>query len=161
MATGEHNTPLSPFLIILLSGDVMAGADEFVQRIDELSQQVGTGRITAGCLVDQIYAQNQHQNMTFHHTVGRSHYLGGPMLENQAYLMMRIAQSIIDEGGSHLKREMINVADTLAGYVFKHAPRDPDVGDVLANSGSPYVVDGGIEIYRRPPVRPREHEDHH
>jgi hypothetical protein len=139
----------------------MAGADEFVRNIDELSRQVGTGRVTAGCIVDQIYAQNQHQNLRFRHTNGRSHYLGGPLLENSSYLMMRIAGSIIDEGGSHLKREMINVAETLAGYVLRNAPRDPDLGDVLANSGSPYVMDEGILIYKRPPIQPREHEDHH
>lgn len=138
----------------------MAGADEFIRRIDELERQVGTGDITAGCTVDQIYAQNQHQNMSFRHTVGRSHYLGGPLMENSARLTERIARSILDKEGSHLTRAMIQTAEDMAGYVLKNAPRDPDVGDVLANSGSPWVKDNGREVYRRPSVKSREVEDH-
>lgn len=139
----------------------MAGAEEFVRRIDKLSEEVGTGRIVAGCTVDQIYAQNQHQNLSFRHTKGKAHYLGAPLMENRTSLMERIARSIIDDHGSHLTRAMIQTAEDMAGYVLKNAPRDPDIGDVLANSGSPWVRDGGIEVYRRPPVQPREHEDHH
>jgi hypothetical protein len=138
----------------------MAGAEEFIRRIDHLSREVGTGRIVAGCLVDQIYAQNQHQNLSFRHTRGMAHYLGGPMMMNQAFLMRRIAGSVISPGGSHLRRAMIDTANDFADYVRRYAPQDPDIGDVLANSGSPWVRDGGIEIYRRPPIKPREHEDH-
>lgn len=138
----------------------MAGAEQFIRRIDRLDQQVGQGNIVAGCIVDQIYAQNQHQNLRFHHTVGRAHFLGGPLMENRTSLMVGIARSIIDEGGSHLRREMIDVSEKMAGYVLANAPRDPDIGDVLANSGAPYVTDQGQPIYRRPPVQPREAEDH-
>jgi hypothetical protein len=138
----------------------MADGD-FFERIDYLDEQVGHGDITAGCLVDQIYAQNQHQNLRFHHTVGRAHYLGAPLMENATRLMQKIARSVIDESGSHLRREMIQTAEAMAGFVRDNAPRDPDVGDVLANSGSPWVTDGGQEVYRRPPVQPREAEDHH
>ena len=138
----------------------MAGADDFVKRIDSLAEQVGQGNVVAGCDVDQIYAQNQHQNMTFRHTVGRSHYLGAPLLENSTALMQEIALSVIDESGSHLRRGMIDTAEKMAGFVQKNAPRDPDIGDVLANSGSPWVTDNGREVYRRPPVQPREAEDH-
>jgi hypothetical protein len=138
----------------------MAGAEEFIRRIDKLSGEVGTGNITAGCTVDQIYAQNQHQNLTFHHNVGRAHFLGGPLMENSTTTMMRIARSIIDASGSHLTRAMIQTAEDMAKYVLMNAPRDPDIGDVLANSGSPWVVDGATSVYRRPPVQPREVEDH-
>lgn len=134
----------------------MAGADEFNQRIDFLEHQVGYGKITAGCDVDQIYAQNQHENLSFRHTMGQSHYLGGPLLVNAQALVEKIARSILDESGSHLNRAMRGVAEDMAGYVKKFAPKDPDFGDVLANSGSPWVKDDGIEVYRRPPVAPRE-----
>ena len=135
--------------------------DDFFERIDYLDEQVGHGDITAGCDVDQIYAQNQHQNLTFHHTVGRAHYLGAPLMENATKLMQRIASSVIDESGSHLQRAMIQTAESMAGFVRDNAPRDPDVGDVLANSGAPWVTDNGHEVYRRPPLAPREAEDHH
>jgi hypothetical protein len=136
----------------------MAGADEFARRIDYLSDQVGTGNIVAGCDVDQPYAQNQHQNLTFRHTFGGAHYLGGPLAENRELLVARLAQSIIDESGSHVTREMIEIAEKMAGYVVDNAPRDPDIGDVLANSGSPWVTDNGREIYRRPPVAQRDYD---
>jgi hypothetical protein len=74
--------------------------------------------------------------------------------------MFDIARSVITDGGSRLKPQMIKTAEALAGYVLKNAPRDPDVGDVLANSGSPWVRDGGTYIYKRPPVQPREADDH-
>lgn len=138
----------------------MAGADEFIRRIDLLDEQVGQGNIVAGCDVDQIYAQNQHQNTTFRHTVGRSHFLGAPLLNNSTALMQAIARSVIDESGSHLTRGMVDTAEKMAGYVRDNAPRDPDIGDVLANSGSPWVTDNGREVYRRPPIQPREVEDH-
>jgi hypothetical protein len=138
----------------------MAGADEFIRRIDYLDDQVGHGKIVAGCTVDQIYAQNQHQNLRFQHTVGRSHYLGGPLLENATRLLNRIAESVIDEGGSHLRRAMIGTAEEMARFVLMNAPRDPDIGDVLANSGAPWVTSQGQSIYQRPPVQPREAEDH-
>lgn len=138
----------------------MAGADEFNRRMAYLEEQVGHGRITAGCTVDQIYAQNQHENMTFHHTVGRSHYLGAPLMENAQKLLLQIARSVITQEGSRLPAEMRDTAETMAQYVLKNAPRDPDVGDVLANSGSPWVAEGGFETWRRPPIKPREPEDH-
>jgi hypothetical protein len=135
--------------------------DDFFERIDYLDEQVGHGDITAGCTVDQIYAQNQHQNLSFHHTVGRAHYLGAPLMENSTKLMQEIASSVIDESGSHLRRGMISVSEKMVGFVEKNAPRDPDIGDVLANSGAPWVTDGGRTIYERAPVAPREAEDHH
>lgn len=135
-------------------------ASSFFERIDLLDNQVGHGDIIAGCTVDQIYAQNQHQNLSFRHTVGRAHYLGAPLMENATRLLQRIAESVIDESGSHLRSAMIGTSEEMARFVQKNAPRDPDIGDVLANSGAPWVTSNGVEIYKRPPVQPREVEDH-
>lgn len=128
---------------------------DFDTRIRYLSEQVGSGRIAAGCTVDQPYAQNQHQNLEFDHTIGRSHYLGGPLMENVFNFMDGMARAVIIESGSRIQEEMRDIAEDLAHFVFTNAPRDPDIGDVLANSGSPFVKDGGLETYRRPPVAPR------
>lgn len=133
----------------------MAEAEEFERRTKQLSDEVGTGRITAGCTVDQPYAQNQHQNMEFRHEVGRAHYLGGPLMENAFNLLDGIARAVVTPEGSRLVDEMRDISEDLADYVRINAPKDPDIGDVLANSGSPFVIDGGIEIYRRPPIAPR------
>jgi hypothetical protein len=134
----------------------MAGAEEFDRRIRQLSDEVGTGKIVAGVTVDQPYAQNQHENPEFSHRVGRSHYLGAPLMENAFNFVDGIARAAITEEGSRIKDEMRDIAEDMAGFVEKNAPRDPDIGDVLANSGSPFVVDDGVEVFRRPPLAPRK-----
>lgn len=134
----------------------MAKAEEFDRRIRHLSDEVGTGRLVGGVTVDQPHAQNQHENLEFRHTVGRSHYLGAPLMENAFNFVDGLARAAISEEGSGLKNEMIGIAEDMAGFVEKNAPRDPDLGDVLAMSGSPWVRDGDIEIYHRPPVVPRK-----
>jgi hypothetical protein len=130
----------------------------FDERIRYLEEQVGDGHITAGCVVDQPYAQNQHETESFKHVRGRSHYLGGPLMENALSLVTRIVNSVITETGSRLREEMIDVADTMNGYVENNAPKDPDVGDVLSKSGSPYVDDNGMRIYSRPPRTGRSYD---
>lgn len=131
----------------------------FDERTRFLEQQVGDGHIVAGCTVDQPYAQNQHETESFNHPYGgRSHYLGGPLLENALILVQRVANSAVTEGGSNLRGEMRDIADTLNDYVVRNAPRDPDVGDVLANSGSPWVTDNGAIVYSRPPKAGRSYD---
>jgi hypothetical protein len=134
---------------------------DFDERMAYLEEQVGHGDITAGCDVDQAYAQNQHENRTFHHNVGRSHYLGDPLMANAFNFVDGMARAVITEEGSRIRDEMQDIAEDMAQFVFRNAPRDPDIGDVLANSGSPFVEDDGIETYRRPPVAPRRMGDDH
>ena len=136
----------------------MGNANEFVERTQYLERQVGEGFITAGCTVNQVYAQNQHETLTFEHAVGRARYLGAPLMENSLALLQGIANSVVTETGSRLKFEMRDVAEQMSQYVFENAPRDPDIGDVLANSGSPFVHDDGVEIYLRPPIAPRRRD---
>lgn len=128
---------------------------DFDTRMRFLAEQVGSRRITAGCEVNQPYAQNQHENMSFNHTSGRDHYLGGPLMENAFNFMDGMARAAITEAGSRIQDEMKDISEDLAHFVFTNAPRDPDIGDVLANSGSPFVIDDGLETYRRPPIAPR------
>lgn len=125
----------------------------FEQRIDELMRSVGTGHITAGCKVDQPYAQNQHQTDSFRHTNGRSHYLGGPLLEHAFELVAEIARSSITPFGSLISRRMIDTAEWMARAVLENAPKDTGQ---LSMSGNPWVKDNGVLIYDRPPLVPRE-----
>lgn len=134
----------------------MPGSSEFNRRTEYLESQVGKGHIVAGVTVDQPYAQNQHENLSFDHAVGRAHYLGGPLLENYFNFVDGMARAAITDEGSRLRDEMQDIAEDMAGFVLKNAPRDPDVGDVLANSGSPWVTDEGVEIYKRPALAPRK-----
>lgn len=133
----------------------MAGADEFIRRTTYLMGQVGTGQIQAGCDVNQPYAQNQHENTTFTHQVGRVRYLGDPLMENSFNFLDGITRAFITPEGSRIPDEMEDIANDMARLVLTNAPRDPDIGDILANSGSPFVKEDGVETYRRPPVAPR------
>ena len=126
----------------------------FFQRIDSLSDSVGTGHIVAGCTVNQPYAQNQHQSVWFRHPHGgRALYLGGPLYENAFLLIEELARGAITPFGSMIDRRMIDIAETLARYVLENAPRETGL---LATSGNPWVKDKGALIYDRPAISPRE-----
>lgn len=133
----------------------MGGADEFIRRTMHLDREVGDGEIVAGCLVDQPYAQRQHETMSYQHPRGgRAKYLGGPLLEQAFDTVEEIARNVITEEGSDLKGAMKDFADKMADeYVAIEAPvwKTP-----LRNSGEPWVKDGGMETYRRPSRAPRE-----
>lgn len=129
-------------------------ASTFFHRIDRLSESVGTGHIVAGCKVNQPYAQNQHQSDRFRHPRGgRSHYLGGPLLENALQLVREIATVTITPFGSLISQRMIEIAETMARYVLENAPVETGR---LKTSGNPWVEDKGVRIYNRPPLSPRE-----
>ena len=129
-------------------------ANTFFERIEHLSQSVGTGHITAGCTVDQPYAQNQHQSIWFNHPHGgRALYLGAPLMENAFKLIADIARAAINEHGSNLNTEMIEISETMARYVLENAPIETGR---LKTSGSPWVTDKGLPVYTRPPISPRE-----
>lgn len=131
----------------------MAAIQPFEERIDELARSVGTGKIVARCEVDQPYAQNQHQTDSFqHNSGGRSHYLGGPLMEHYLELLEGIAHHAITASGSSIDREMIAISERLARWVLENAPK----GDgELSLSGHPTVESDGFTIYDRPPIAPR------
>lgn len=128
-------------------------ADTFNRKIDELARRVGPGYITAKCVVDQPYAQNQHQSVWFKHTNGRAFYLGAPLLENSLDLVASIARSVLTPSGPMIRLRMIEIAEALARYVLENAPKETGQ---LSLSGHPSVTDNGVIIYDRPPITPRE-----
>lgn len=129
-------------------------ASTFNLHIDRLIESVGEGHITAGCKVNQPYAQNQHQNLRFRHPHGgRSHYLGGPLLENSSKFIAEIARSILSGVGSDVRGKMVEVAEEMSEYVVRNAPVETGR---LASSGNPWAEDNGVRFYDRPPISPRE-----
>jgi hypothetical protein len=129
-------------------------ASTFYSRIDRLSESVGTGSITAGCTVNQPYAQNQHQSFWFKHPRGgRALYLGGPLLENAFLLVEQISRSAVTPFGSLITQRMIDIAEWMARAVLENAPVETGL---LRTSGNPWVKDKGVQTYNRPPISPRE-----
>lgn len=125
----------------------------FFQRTEYLGEQVGTGFITAKCVVDQPYAQDQHETLSYVHTEGRARYLGDPLLENVTDLLEIIAIGAITRDGSEIKEAMIECAELMSMFVFVNAPVDTTA---LKTSGHPIVEDNGLPIYDRAPISPRE-----
>lgn len=132
----------------------MDGPESFQERTRLLMDQVGHGDITAGCLVDQPYAQDQHETLDYAHTHGGGpFYLGGPLFSHSVELIAELAPKVITKEGSNVQEGMIHIADTMAGYVRDNAPV---LSSRLRHSAEPWVKDNGHEIYRRPSSAPRE-----
>jgi hypothetical protein len=125
---------------------------KFDRRMAHLEREVGWGKITAKCVVNQPYAQNQHQTDHFRHTNGRSHYLGGPLLEHAFELIEGLARAAITPLGTDIHGEMVDIAETMSRYVWENAPKDTGR---LSMSGHPSVSDNGRLIYDRPAIAPR------
>jgi hypothetical protein len=131
---------------------LVIGNGSFDDGIDFLIDEVGEGDIVAGVLVDQPYAQDQHET-PYRHRAGQMKYLGEPLMEDAINHVQMIAEQVITRTGSDLGEAMRDVADDMAGYVETRAPLDTGR---LRESASPYVRDGGRETYRRPAIAPRE-----
>jgi hypothetical protein len=119
----------------------------FRERIEELRTMIGRGeRVTAHCVVDQVYAHYQHEHLNFHHPRGgEAKYLEGPLYGHFRDYLAAYARTLLHDGG---KRAMEDAAEHLSDQVELHAPRE--WGD-LARSGHPTVTEGGRTIYDRPP----------
>lgn len=126
----------------------------FDERIKFLSNAVGTGKLVGGVTVDQPYAQDQHENLSYKHfRGGRAHFLGGPLMENWIEYLNKLTRGAITEDGSALEGEMREIVEDMADESKANAPIL--TGD-LKNSASPWVKDDATEVYRRPPMAPRD-----
>ena len=125
----------------------------FDERVAHLGREVGVGHIVAKCQVNQPYAQDQHETITYRHTNGRARYLGGPLFENAIRLVEELSDKVLTPTGSDVKGGMIDVAEWMAQQVAINAPKETGR---LSESAHPSVHDNGLVIYDRPPIAPRE-----
>ena len=78
----------------------MTSTGTFSERIDELRKMVGSGKIVASCEVNQVYAQNQHEHLEYHHPRGgQALYLQEPLMENFHSYLEDYARTVLDDGG--------------------------------------------------------------
>jgi len=109
-------------------------------------EQVGQGTITARVTIDQKYAQDQHEELTYSHPSGGSaKYVTGPLLRNYRRYYRAIARHILEGGALAAFR---SVAEDLSGSIERAAPVDHGY---LRNSGHPQVIDNGSVVYDRSP----------
>lgn len=123
-------------------------SDTFLDRLTELEHRVGRGDLTGSVVVDQVYAQYQHEGLDLHHPEGgQAKYLETPAFQGASASMRRLADSLFEPNG--LTQAMIRNSEHLAGQVFEFAP--VEFGDLKA-SGNPRVFDDGHKVYDRPPA---------
>lgn len=126
-----------------------------IDRLQQLINAVGTGESVSSCIVDQAYAQAQHEELAWHHpTGGRAKYLEGPLFEQADEIVRIISDHLITKDGSDLEKGMIEVAEKMSIFVEENAPKDEGVHE-LSESGHPMVHDNGVLVYDRAPKVPR------
>lgn len=127
---------------------------EFGDRIDELQQSVGNGALLGKLVVDQVYAQIQHEDLTLKHQPGRkARYLAEPLFDRNNEHMNRLADAVL---GGDLPGAMAGCMEDLSDQVEQVAPID---FDDLPRSSHPTVVDDNALVYNRPPIVPRLTEE--
>lgn len=125
-------------------------AGTFDDRIRELADKVGSGRLSGHCEYNQAYAQIQHENLSYRHAPGKqAKYLEQPLYENADRYMQRLADNLLD---GDLHRAMADNMDDLAAKSADIAPLD--LGP-LHDSAHPTVVDDGRTVYDKAPKQPR------
>lgn len=135
----------------------MGASGTFFERIDRLIAEAGEGDLVGRVVVDQVYAQNQHESSWFKHPRGgQDHYLRDPLFDKVDQYMQHLADHLVTPNGSEIKEAMSHVVEDLSDQVEIRAPRE--FGD-LESSGHPIVYDQGAVIYDRPPKTRRLSRD--
>lgn len=118
----------------------------FGERVDKLIYEVGDGPLQGRVVVDQIYAQNQHETLAFKHIEGgKARYLADPFFEHANGYVRDLSRHVLD---GRLRLAMAEAMENLSRKVFDQAPFE--FGDLKA-SGHPIVTSNGFTIYDRPP----------
>lgn len=122
----------------------------FFDRITELQELVGDGQVTGSVVVDQIYAQYQHEGLDLRHPRGgQAKYLEAPLVEHADQYWQKIADRVLEEGPVE---PMKAVVEDLAGEVEVRAPVD---FNNLRRSANPRVLRGEAVVYDRPAAQRR------
>lgn len=121
-------------------------ASTFGARITELMDQVGGGELCGHLIVDQVYAQYQHEDMALNHPRGGgAKYLSTPLFGDEAATWELVAKTFLDDGG---KDGMIEAMEILSEAIKVTAPVEYNN---LRRSGHPIVTDDGHIVYDREP----------
>jgi hypothetical protein len=119
----------------------------FDQGIAQLSALVGHGTATGHVVVDQAYAQRQHEDLAYKHPRGGGpKYLEAPLYAKANDYFELVAKEMLKVGViPPLATAMENLASTIE-YTA------PVLWWDLRRSGHPFVDDNGIVVYDRSPL---------
>lgn len=123
---------------------------DFVQRIDELLDRVGDGRLRGTVTIDQVYAAYQHYREDLQHRVGKVRFLSDPLNTEYRSYFQKIADAVLEPAGP--VHGMIEATESLA---HSAATQTPVELYNLARSQAVTVRDQGAIAYHRDPRQGR------
>lgn len=123
-------------------------AGDFQAKMAQIQADVGFGTLSGSIIVDQVYAQNQHESTWFKHPRGGSaKFLILAFREQQYNVMMKLAGNL-----RHLVDAMMSGMETT---VLAQVAKTPLLYGNLKASGSPRVLDNGAIVRHRPAAQRR------
>lgn len=123
----------------------MAGADQFVQRIGELQDQVGGGTLTAHLLRDQVYAHYQEARLDLRHPRGgQAMYQETSLYDYRSEYLQAVADKVLE----NIVSGMVDAVEAFDGHAAQRCPKELTM---LSRSGHPSVTSAGSVVYDRAP----------
>jgi len=127
----------------------MAGAEQFVQRIGELQDQVGQGTLTAHLLRDQVYAHYQEARLDLRHpNGGQAMYQESSLYDYRTEYLTSVANKVLE----NIISGMIDAVEAFDSHAAQRCPKELTL---LSRSGHPSVTSAGAVVYDRAPEVPR------
>lgn len=130
----------------------MAGADQFVQRIGELQQQVGGGNLTGHLLRDQAYAHYQEARLDLRHQGGQAMYQETSLYDYRTEYLQQVADKVLE----NIISGMVDAVEAFDGHAAQRCPKELTM---LSRSGHPSVTSAGSTVYDRAPEVSRLSKD--
>lgn len=118
----------------------------FYGRIEDLKRLVGRGKLEGKVIVNQAYAQNQHENLSFRHTGGGPKFLTKSLVQNRNNILQGIAKVVLQ---GRAEEAMAKGMENVVKGVQNNAPHE---FNDLRNSGHPIVKSSGRIVYDRAPL---------
>lgn len=123
-----------------------------VDGIQDLIDRTGGPTVRATVIVNQPYAQDQHETLYYRHPRGgQAKYLESPLYAKSPQWIQKFANRLLVRG-TNTAREWGGVGRALKNEVPKTAP--VEFGD-LRESAALLVKEGGSIIVDEPPAQPR------
>lgn len=123
---------------------------KFRDRIPLLIEMVGSGKLQAVVVVDQVYAKFQHERTDLRHPGGGgAKYLERALFGTVTQNMNTLRAAVLR---GDLRDAMVRVGERVAFKSYEYAPFE--FGDLKA-SHAVRVKDGGTMYAYRPPARKR------
>lgn len=123
------------------------------QGIKLLRERTGGARVKARVVVDQVYAEYQHEALEFRHPRGgRAKYLEGPLFEGFARSIEEFALGLLRVEEETAGRRWADTGRALVHDVGTEAPLE--FGDLRRSAGLT-VTEGRRVVVEEPPLQRR------